>query len=433
MALPPWTFELLRRGITDVARKAGEPETIEKLKTSASGLKNQAAELLQDFPESAARGLDRVLRSAEGGKDQVAKWARKHTSLSLPMLNASGVLLNEFGMGVPVADRVLDAGYDVLRGDVLSGTVAAERINKRLQRLAVLSEGRSIAIASNFSAAISALSLIADDRVLVVHRSQAVRLGGTVSLPDALGGLIPVVQEVGAIDDFRVSDFDALDAFCSIVADAGDVPVEILNFGERNAKQAVVLPVGSVVANKSLDIPAASTLLDAGADLVIVPGNGMCGGPECGLIIGVSELVNEIQNSASWPAMRATDAVAAMMCVALELHESKEDSPLDSLISTSEENLRARAERLATRLGGCDEVASTQITNQDARLAATGRWVLPSRQVSIKHQSLSASELQEKLKDSLPAILTAISDDGVVIDLRWLAPAEDTKVAECFG
>ena len=48
MALPPWTIELLRRGITDVARKASEPETIEKVK-------NQATEILQDLPQTAAK------------------------------------------------------------------------------------------------------------------------------------------------------------------------------------------------------------------------------------------------------------------------------------------------------------------------------------------------------------------------------------------
>ena len=54
MALPPWTVELLRRGITDVARKASEPQTLAKIKS-------QATEILQELPESAARGIDAMM------------------------------------------------------------------------------------------------------------------------------------------------------------------------------------------------------------------------------------------------------------------------------------------------------------------------------------------------------------------------------------
>ena len=67
MALPPWTIELLRRGLSDVARRASEPETLEKLKT-------QATEILQDLPQTAARGIDAVMRSAEAGKKTVQRW-----------------------------------------------------------------------------------------------------------------------------------------------------------------------------------------------------------------------------------------------------------------------------------------------------------------------------------------------------------------------
>ena len=45
----------------EVARKASDPETLEKLKA-------QATEILQDLPETAARGINAVMRSAEAGK-----------------------------------------------------------------------------------------------------------------------------------------------------------------------------------------------------------------------------------------------------------------------------------------------------------------------------------------------------------------------------
>ena len=110
MALPPWTIELLRRGINDVARKASEPETIEKIK-------KQATEILNDLPQTAAKSIDAMMRTAEAGKKTVERWSRKHTTLSVPLLNGSGVLMNENGSGVPLTPEISEAGYELMLGD----------------------------------------------------------------------------------------------------------------------------------------------------------------------------------------------------------------------------------------------------------------------------------------------------------------------------
>ena len=95
MALPPWTIEVLRRGLTDVARKASEPQTLEKIRS-------QATEMLQELPQTAARGIDAVLRTAEAGKRSVEQWSRKHTALAIPMLNRAfeaGLNYNDTAVG----------------------------------------------------------------------------------------------------------------------------------------------------------------------------------------------------------------------------------------------------------------------------------------------------------------------------------------------
>ena len=71
MALPPWTIELLRRGINDVARKASEPETIEKIK-------KQATEILNDLPQTAAKSIDAMMRTAEAEENSQALVAKAH-------------------------------------------------------------------------------------------------------------------------------------------------------------------------------------------------------------------------------------------------------------------------------------------------------------------------------------------------------------------
>ncbi len=53
------------------------PEKVELLKKKASSL-------LAEIPQTAARGVDSVMRSMKGGRDHLQRWARRHTALVIP-------------------------------------------------------------------------------------------------------------------------------------------------------------------------------------------------------------------------------------------------------------------------------------------------------------------------------------------------------------
>jgi L-seryl-tRNA(Ser) seleniumtransferase len=426
MALTPWTIELLRRGIGEVARKASDPETLEKLKT-------QATEILQDLPETAARGITAVMRSAEAGKRSVVRWSAKQTALSIPLLNATGVLLHEFGTGVPASPSVIDAGYEMLRGDCVQNEEAREHLIHRIEKRLPGDGGFSIAIANSFPAALTAFSQLVQERPLVIHRNHAVRLPGGVPLPEAFGTLLPVIQEVGSVGVVSVDDFNGLDSFCSIVADDGQHSVELIDFADRDAMQAVVLPVGSL-GQFDGSLPSAEQMIAAGADCVLLPGNGLCGGPDCGLIIGRRDSVNLITSSPAWPALRAGFGIESMMAQAVEIASTNpEELPIRALLSTAEENLRARAERMAVRLTGSDDISSCQITSDGAKLTEGGRWSFPSRQLRLKHATLSAEQWASDLREEFPAVIARVDGEALVIDLRWIAAADDNKLAGLVG
>lgn len=432
MALPPWTIELLRRGITDVARKASEPETIEKIK-------NQATEILQDLPQTAAKSIDAMMRTAEVSKNAVERWSRKHTALAVPLLNGSGVLMNEHGAGVPLAPQVSEAGYELLMGDSVTGVAMDERLSRRLQRLLPAGGDYSIAVTSNFSSAFTGLALLVDERQLVVHRSQAVRLPNGRALPDAFGMFLPVIQEVGSRDNILPQDFDGLESFCVVMADVGEQPLELLELTGRDAMQAVILPVATLGqaesdASGAAEIPSAESMLVAGADFVILSGQGVLGGPECGIIIGRQPQIESIKASRVWPSIAASDAAQAMLAMTLELAASDPDEiPALALLNTSEENLRGRAERLATRLSGSDSIRNVQITAEKARLTRDGRWCFASRQIRVTHESLTAQDWQAKLMDDIPAVAVECAGDAICVDLRWISASDDNRLAEALG
>jgi L-seryl-tRNA(Ser) seleniumtransferase len=123
-----------------------------------------------------------------------------------------------------------------------------------------------------------------------------------------------------------------------------------------------------------------------------------------------------------------------MVLVSLELAATEPDRiPVRSLLGTAEQNLRARAERLTTRLGGSELIKSCQVTAEDAKLTNDGRWRLPSRQVRVRHVSLDVGQWQRDLMEELPAIVAKVCGDELCIDLRWISPADDARLGEALG
>ena len=426
MAIPPWSVDLLRRGIDKVARTASDPEILEKVKS-------QAAEILQDLPDAASRGFNAVLRTAEAGKRSVERWVNQSTPIDVPVLNATGVLMQDIGAGVSVAAEVIEAGQPFIAGNAVSGHAVTEKLYEQLSSWVPDQSNYGIAVASSFPAALTAFSQLVLEMPLVVHRHNAVRLPGGIPLPDAFGTLLPVIQEIGSVDAIAESDFDSLEQCCSIVGDNGVSEPKLLSFAGPKIKQAIVLPVGSI-HNIVDSFPSAQQWINAGADAVLLPGGGLSGGPECGLILAKKSILNVVMNAAAWPSLQANHATLAMMSETLRLSRSaSEQLPIVALIRTAEENLRARAERMAIRLTGSDEIATCQVCDQDARLTEEGRWTIASRQLKLTHKHLSVEAWAAKLAESAPLVAVGQQEDGVTVDLRWVPAADDHKLSQILG
>ncbi|QDT04178.1 L-seryl-tRNA(Sec) selenium transferase [Rubripirellula lacrimiformis] len=439
MAIPPWTIDLLRRGLSDVAKKAREPEVMEKIK-------NQASEILQDFPQSAARSIDAVMRTADTGRRSVQRWARQHTTVAVPMLNASGTLLTERGTGVPLADAVTEIGCELIGGDTVGGSEFRQRIQRRLDRCLPDASGQSVAIAHRLEAAVAAITLIGDNREIVIHRSQAIGLAGGQSLPDVLVAALASdgqrkLSEVGSSNRAVESDFGSRDHFITVLADDGSLPVAAFDFDGRDVIQVAVLPIATLGRSDRDDqIPSVESVLAAGADVVVFSGQGIAGGPACGILVGPKDLVHQIQACPAWASLAASEATIAMMTVALEItssstpvFSSSTTMPIESLLATSAENLKGRAERMAIRLTADDGIAHCQVTADDAGLTSGGRWKFPSRQLRLRHHHRSATEWAKRLRADIPSVLAAVDGDDLVIDLRWIAAADDGKLATALG
>jgi len=245
-------------------------------------------------------------------------------------------------------------------------------------------------------------------------------------LPEAL--CAEKVVECGGVQVLEPGDFDAFDHAWVLLADNGSTPVEAIDFGTRDLVTIAVTPIATV-QDTLASIPSAEVLIRDGIDLVILAGGPITGGAPAGVLVGKSEYIERITAHNRWKSLQASDAVAAMTLSALAGAAS---NPLRSLIETGEENLRSRAERLATRLTAEDAVQSCHITDRPARLETGSRWTFPSRQLCLRHKTLAPDHWADRLRDAEPSLITSTDEDSLVVDLRWIPPNADAAVGDAF-
>src|SRR5262249_43225998 len=134
--------------------------------------------------------------------------------------------------------------------------------------------------------------------------------------------------------------------------------------------------------------PLVSQIVNSGADLILLPGDRFLGGPPCGIILGLRDLIDQIKSHPLMAAASADKLVLAALAATLRLYDdvdlAERSIPLLSLMATPLDNLRQRAERLAPQINATG-VASVEIVASHVPLAASAavQHELPSISIAL--------------------------------------------------
>lgn len=454
MALPHWTVNFLRQQVGEVVDRVTQPEAIRQWRERASGV-------LEELPETAARGIDRVLRQARSGTEQIHRWSQRQRTVARPVINASGTLLGEGVGAVPVSLEAIEAGVAALASFHTTDAAARARLDRRLHRCLSQAGDLHMAVASRFEAAVCAVAAVAvaQNRCILLPRVHAVSLPDGGSLPDLLAACGATVREVGSAHRVTAEDWQRA-AQPSAGQGAGPpilvvvgppnlagVPDADAQTGQPSRWCVSILPEGTLwklPEALSPQPPRVDRCFEAGADVVLMPGGGVVGGPECGMLIGQQRYIEAMRQTPLWAALAASAETMAMLAVSLEqgnaaaagraeATSSAGSLPVQSLMETSAENLRHRAQQLATRIGSSETIASCQVTAEPARLRPDTPYRIPSRQLRLKHCRSSAAEWAARLAAGLPAVVAHVDAETLVVDLRWVPPAADGELATALA
>jgi L-seryl-tRNA(Ser) seleniumtransferase len=421
----------------------------------ASGVRSFLEELRSDLER---RATDFELPSLR----ELAERAARHVAIlqqssHRPSINATGRFLGPNWSGTPLADVALERIVSLGRGYVSASPTSAA--GDAAAALARLTGAEAATVVSSYSGAVwLALAAVAADRQVVIARHDVGELDAGTSLPAAAESARVKLREVGAVNRTSSADFESAigdqtaaivrhtSDFYHVAGDAKTVEVEALVGLARDRELPLVELLGaSPLVDRLPAIDAESTSVVAsiarGAHLVVCRGDGLVGGPRCGIVVGTRQLIRRIESQPMFAAGRADPATCAALRATLDLYgdplQLAMGVPLFQLLSASVENLRQRAERLAPQLAQAVDVESAipVPTESCLGLAHLQRDTMPSYAIALSPIGGDARTLEARLQKSCVPIYCRQDvgrQDGerLLVDLRTVLPRQDQCLVE---
>lgn len=392
--------------------------------------------------------IQEAWRQARGWVESVAQQVLHQTEASPAVINATG--------------RLFDARWSSLPCDsVVVQSMAAAAVSfqdqslleKYAERTAVESTGaQAAATACNISALCGAfLNSKCAVGGIVISRSDIVRLPGSIDLRHLLSGLTRVT-EVGAVNGAGADEWkQALVSDSQLVVlvspnnltseEAGEQRAAALAAARSKGCKVVEILFDAVLdeqASLKYGLPLVSSRIVSGIDLVLCPLDHLIGGPTGAVAVGRAELVTAIRDKIHEQGLKLCGPSAAGAAVALSTKsDTSATSSVMRMLLTNEENLKERARRIALQLNNSTYVETADAVTSENRLGPSPwtQYRLIGHAVSLVPRGGDAAALQSLLASGKlgPAIWTNVENNRVLIELRWVDPADDHLIVSSLA
>ena len=290
------------------------------------------------------------------------------------VLNATGVIVHTNLGRAPLADEAIAQvvetarGYSNLELDLTEGTRGSrqDHVAALLQRLT--GAEAALVVNNNAAAVLLALAALGEGREVVVSRGELIEIGDGFRIPDVLMRSGARLVEVGTTNRTRAKDYaKAIGPATALLLRVHQSNFRVVGFTELPKLEELAalaqrhgLPLVDDQGSGALaDLPGEPTAkesLAAGADLVCFSGDKLLGGPQAGIVVGRADLVESLRRHPLQRAMRADKLTLAALEGTLRLYlDAPERIPVLRMLGQDSGTVRARAERLASLVGGTVE------------------------------------------------------------------------------
>ncbi len=381
-----------------------------------------------------------------------------------PVINATGVLLHTNLGRAPLSEAALAhmvavaRGYSNLELDLETGQRGRRDRHAESLVLRVLDqqtglhcvETHGVVVVNNCAAAtFLALNTLAEGREVLVSRGELVEIGGGFRIPDILSKSGARLREVGTTNRTRIADYRReIGPETGLILRVHQSNFRIEGFAERPALEELValgrehkIPVfvdqgtGLLLAPEELGVDPDTSLTRTfrhDPDLVAASGDKLLGGPQCGLLIGSTPVVEQLRANPLLRTYRVDKLTYAALEATLLAYFARREHevPLIRMLRIPTEELRGRCASLAQSLAAEDWEAAVIPAESVIGGGTTPGKTLPGFALALTHVSEAAPALLAALRLQTPPMIARIERDRLLVDLRTVPPEEDATVLD---
>lgn len=370
------------------------------------------------------------------------------------VINATGVIIHTnlgrapLSRAARTALETIARGYSTLEYDLEEGQRGERSVHAERLLCELTGAEAALVVNNNAGAVLLALSTLAAERSVVISRGQLVEIGGGFRVPDVMAQSGARLIEVGTTNRTHLRDYrTALETHSDIalILHAHHSNFRIIGFTSEPTL-AELVALGNEYGVPVMDDLGSGALLDtlpfgvqhepmvqesvaAGAALVCFSGDKLLGGPQAGIVVGRTALIERLKRHPLARALRADKLCLAALQATL-LHylrgEATQEIPVWRMLAARQEELERRArrwQRALHRAGIAAEVISGSSTIGGGSLPGE---VLPTYLVALS--TSSPDRTAAALRKADPPVIARIEEDRVLLDPRTVLPEDEREL-----
>jgi L-seryl-tRNA(Ser) seleniumtransferase len=296
--------------------------------------------------------------------------------------------------------------------------------------LAVVPEAEDALIVNNGAAAlVLAVTALAAGREVIVSRGELVEIGDGFRLPELIESTGARIREVGTTNRTTRADYAAAvgpDTGCIVKVHPSNFRMDGFVGSASVAELAsldvpVVVDIGSGLLTRNSGLPEepdARSALAAGAGVVTASGDKLLGGPQGGLALGRTALVQRMRRHPLARALR----VDKLTLAAMEASVTGPATPVAEYLSVDPAELRRRCERIANTL--CDQGFLADVVSSVGAVGGGGGpgVEMPGWAVALPEQFAAV------LRTGVDPVVGRIERGRCLLDLRCVPARDDDRI-----
>jgi L-seryl-tRNA(Ser) seleniumtransferase len=315
----------------------------------------------------------------------------------------------------------------------------------------------AMVVNNNAGAVLLCLETMAKNKTVIVSRGELVEIGGSFRIPDVMAKSGGILKEVGTTNRTHLRDYrNAIDEQTGLLLKVHRSNYSVVGFtAELSLRQLVDLgtkhgiPVMEDLGSGTfidfsryglMKEPTVQESVATGADVITFSGDKLLGGPQAGIIVGKTAIVDEIKRNPLTRALRIDKLTLSALESTLRLYRDEAKAirliPTLRMLTMSAQEIEEKAKQLASRLQDIENARiDTQVVQRSSKAGGGSLPLLnlPSHCVGIKIQGCSANTLERRLRDNDPPIIGRIEEDRFIMDLRTVQEEEISIIETAFA